>query len=154
MESVQVKGLIATVLFVLGITVTDVNSQCVSSYQKLEKIFIESDENYGNLSEAFFIKNRINSQYVIVNYRTIQCDNRLLSHDNFTGCTTIGIEQWIWSQSIVHMLFHPYAVSYLSFWYDNTDKRMATVTLTIPAVCQCHRNKLLSRLTQLVSDFL
>ena len=140
------------VVLLLAVTTAD-TSHCVSNYQELEKIFTKIDENYGNLSEAFFVTNSIFSHYVIVNYRILQCDNNQWpSNSNFTDCVIIGAEQWIWSQSIVHILFHPYAQNYLSLWYDDTDERMATVSLTLPVLCQNQKKQLLSRLTQLVSD--
>jgi len=150
MERLVIKGLIIIVI-ALRVTTADL-SQCVSNYQKLEKIFIKSEQNYGNLSEAFFITNRIDSQYVTINYRTIQCANQWQRNDNFTGCITTSIEKWIWSHSIIHILFHPYALNYLSLWYDETDERMADVTLTIPVLCEKQRDALLHRLTQLVSE--
>lgn len=149
MKGLKVEGLIIVLLF--AVTTAD-TGQCVSNYQKLEKIFIKSDENYGNLSEAFFITNRISSRYVMVDYQIIQCDSQWPRNDNFSGCTNVGTEHWIWSQSVVHILFHPYSQNYLSFWYDDTDERMATVTLTLPMLCRSQKNQLLSRLTQLVSN--
>lgn len=145
------RGFLMIFILMFGVTVVTADtSECLSSYQKLEKIFIKSDDNYGNLSEAFFTTNRIDSRYVIVNYRMIQCDNQWQRNGNFTGCTTVSTEQWVWSHSVVHKLFHPYALNYLSLWYDDTDERMATTTLTLPVLCQTQKNKLLSRLTQLV----
>ena len=143
---------LSIVTMLLIVVTTTGTSQCVSNYQELEKIFTESDENYGNLSEAFFVTNRINSRYVAVNYRTLQCGNQWPRNSNFTECAIVGTEQWIWSQSVVHILFHPYVHNYLSLWYDDTNERMATVSLTLPVLCQNQKNQLLSRLTQLVSD--
>ena len=151
MERLQVKAFSILTVLLFAVT-TAGGSQCVSNYQELEKIFTESDENYGNLSEAFFVTNRINSRYVLVNYHTLQCGNQWLRNSNFTECAIVGAEQWIWSQSVIHILFHPSALNYLSLWYDDTDERMATVSLTLPGLCQNQKNKLLSRLTQLVSD--
>ena len=150
MAKLVIKAFLTIVVLMVAVTTAD-ETQCVSNYQKLERIFTKSDENYGNLSEAFFTTNRINSHYVIVNYRIIQCDNEWERNSNFTGCATVGTEHWIWSYSIVHILFHPYSLNYLSFWYDNTEDRMGAVTLTLPVLCLNQKDRLLSRLTQLVS---
>ena len=150
MAKLVIKVFLTIVVLMVAVTTAD-ETQCVSNYQKLERIFTKSDENYGNLSEAFFTTNRINSHYVIVNYRIIQCDNEWERNSNFTGCATVGTEHWIWSYSIVHILFHPYSLNYLSFWYDDTEDRMSAVTLTLPVLCLNQKDRLLSRLTQLVS---
>lgn len=150
MAKLVIKAFLTIIVLMVAVTTAD-ETQCVSNYQKLERIFTESDENYGNLSEAFFTTNRINSHYVIVNYRILQCDNGWKRNSNFTGCVTVSIEHWIWSYSMVHILFHPHSLNYLSFWYDDTEDRMGDVTLMLPVLCLNQKDRLLSRLTQLVS---
>ena len=146
----MIRTFLTIIILLTGVTAAD-ESPCVSNYQKLEEIFTSSNENYGNLSEAFYTTNRINSRYVIVNYQIIQCDTAWQGENNLTECSRIGVEKWIWSYSMVHILFHPHSLSYLSFWYDNTDDRMNDVSLTLPPLCENHKDQLLSRLTQLVS---
>ena len=146
----MIRAFLTIITLMIAVTRAD-ESQCISNYQKLERIFTSNDENYGNLSEAFYSTNRINSHYVIVNYQITQCDTAWQGDNNLTECSRTGVEKWIWSYSIVHVLFHPYSLSYLSFWYDNTDNRMNDVSLTLPPLCKSHKDQLLSRLTQLVS---
>ena len=146
MELDDVKSMVFLLLMILVVEVVG-GSQCISSYQQLETIFRSSSENYDNISEAFYVTNRVSSHYVVVNYHTVQCS----SYDNFTGCTAVDTEQWIWSHSVVHLLFHPYSLYYLSLRYDDTNDRTAVVYVTVPVVCHDNKDRLLSRLTQLVS---
>jgi len=135
-------------LMSLVVVVAVGGSQCVSSYKQLETIFRSSIEIYDNISEAFYVTNKVSSHYVVVNYQIVQCHS--YDNGNFTGCTAVGTEQWIWSHSVVHLLFHPYSLYYLSLRYDDTNDRTAVVNVTVPMVCSGKENRMLSRLTQLV----
>ena len=149
MKMSDVKSIVLLLLMSLVVEVVS-GSQCVSSYQQLETIFRSSIENYDNISEAFYVTNRVSSHYVVVNYQTVQCHN--YDNGSFTGCTAVGTEQWIWSRSVVHLLFHPYSLYYLSLRYDDTNDRTAVVNVTVPVVCGDKKERMLSRLTQLVSS--
>jgi len=145
----EVNSVIFLIMMVFVVQAVN-GSQCISSYQQLQTIFRSSSENYDNISEAFYVTNRVSSRYVVVNYQLVQCSSYRWNSDNFTGCTAIGTEQWIWSHSVVHLLFDPYSLYYLSLRYDDTDDRTAVVSVTVPVVCGDKKKTLMSRLTQLV----
>lgn len=136
---------------------TDNNSVCITGYLQLVDCFKNISQNHENFSFAFFPNNKASSLYVTVIY-TVNYEQNY--SDNATGDvivnSTVRIEEWVWSNTIVYIMYHPTIFGYLSIGYGMIDGRSSRVELTIPRLC--HNNtdnyKLIERLTQMVRSLL
>ena len=127
------------------------NSVCVSDYLQLVRCFRDLQGNHENISFAFFPTNHASSLYVSVQY-TIQYTDDVIVGSGDIFNTSTYYEEWVWSNTVVYILFHPTIFRYLSINYGNVDERTSSVHLTIPTLCRdVDRNRLIERLTQMVS---
>ena len=132
---------------------TDNNSVCITGYLQLVDCFKNITENHENFSFAFFPNNKASSLYVTVIYTITYQQNY---SDNVTNDvlvnSTVRIEEWVWSNTIVYIMYHPTIFKYLSIGYGMIDERSSRVELTIPRLCSDNSDnyKLIERLTQMV----
>ena len=125
------------------------NSVCVKGYIHLVECFRDISENQENFSFAFFPNNKASSLYVTVTYMIHYEHND--STDNGLANSSHYIEEWVWSHTMVYIMYHPSLFKFLSIGYGMVDERVNSVELTIPRLCHDNDNhRLIERLTQMV----
>ena len=125
------------------------NSVCVKGYLHLVECFRDISENQENFSFAFFPNNKASSLYVAVTYTIYYEDNK--STDDGLANTSYYIDEWVWSHTMVYIMYHPSLFKFLSIGYGMIDERINSVELTIPRLCQDNDyHRLIERLTQMV----
>lgn len=126
------------------------NSVCIKNYLHLLHCFKNISGNHENVSIGFFPNNKASSLYVTVTY-TIYYDS-----DNRSGYRSMNfshdVEEWVWSHTVVYIMYHPTIFKYLSIYYGMIDERVDSVELTIPRLCHDsdENHKIIERLTQMV----
>ena len=132
---------------------TDNNSVCIKGYLHLVECFKSISENQENFSFAFFPNNKASSLYVTVTYKINYTQNGSGSvSDDTLVDSSYYIEEWVWSHTLVYIMFHPKIFKFLSIGYGEIDDRINSVELTIPRLCPDNNDnhKLIERLTQMV----
>ena len=130
----------------------DNNSVCIKSYLHLVECFRDIPENQENFSFAFFPNNKASSLYVTVTYTIYYEGNE--STDNGRANSSYYIEEWVWSHTMVYIIYHPLLFKFLSIGYGMIDERINSVELTIPRLCHDSDNhRLIERLTQMVCSY-
>jgi len=128
----------------------DTNTVCVDDYLQLVRCFRNFPGNHENISFAFFPTNHASSLYVSVEYTIWYSDDTVVGSGD-TLNTSFYTEEWVWSNTVVYILFHPTIFKYLSINYGNVDDRVSNVQLTIPTLCHyTDKDRLIERLTQMV----
>lgn len=129
---------------------TDNNSVCIKGYLHLVECFKSVSENQENFSFAFFPNNKASSLYVTVTYKINYTQNG--SGGDTPVDSSYYIEEWVWSHTLVYIMYHPKIFKYLSIGYGEIDDRINSVELTIPRLCPDNNDnhKLIERLTQMV----
>jgi len=84
--------------------------------------------NHENISFAFFPTNHASLLYVSVEYTIWYSDNTVVGSGD-TLNISFYTEVWVWSNTVVYILFHP---RYLSINYVSVDD---SVQLTISTLC-------------------
>ena len=129
------------------------NSVCIKSYIHLVECFREITGNHENFSFAFFPNNKANSLYVAVTYTVHYSHNDSDDRIDYEDAnSTLYIEEWVWSHTMVYIMFHPSLFKFLSIGYGKMSERTNSVRLTIPRLCHDNNDnhKLIERLTQMV----
>lgn len=134
---------------------TNNNSVCVKGYLHLVECFKNISQNQENFSFAFFPNNKAFSLYVTVTY-TLNYSQDDSDNANNNVSSSYYIEEWVWSHTVVYIMYHPTIFKYLSIGYGMIDERINSVELTIPRLCHNNTNnhKLIERLTQKVCSLL
>lgn len=124
---------------------TNNNSVCIQGYLHLVECFRSITGNQENFSFAFFPNNKASSLYVSVTY-TVENDYSELVNSSY------HTEDWVWSHTVVYIMFHPTIFKYLTIGYGRMDERINKLELTIPRLCHDNNDnyKLIERLTQMV----
>lgn len=131
---------------------TNNNSVCIKGYLHLVQCFKNLTENQENFSFAFFPNNKANSLYVTVTYTINYEQPENDSYDTTDNRLGHYIEQWVWSHTVVYIMYHPTIFKFLSIGYGMIDERINSVELTVPRLCHDNKDnyKLIERLTQMV----
>ena len=132
---------------------TNNNSVCVKGYLHLVECFKHMSENQENFTFAFFPNNEANSLYVTVTYKVhYENNDSYNATDNGHASSYINVEEWVWSHTMVYIMYHPSLFKFLTIGYGMIDERVSSVELTIPRLCHDNNNnyKLIERLTQMV----
>ena len=129
------------------------NSVCVKGYIHLVECFKDITDNQDNISFAFFPNNKASSLYVTVTY-TIHHEHK--DSGNATANSSRYIEEWVWSHTMVYIMYHPSLFKFLSLGYGRIDDRVNSAELTIPLLCHDNNDnhKLIERLTQMVCTYI
>jgi len=128
------------------------NSVCIEGYLHLVQCFKNISKNQENFSFAFYPNNKASSLYVTVTY-TINYEQ--LENDSYNATDKFMysiVEEWVWSHTVVYIMYHPTIFKFLSIGYGTIDDRINSVELTIPRLCHNNKNNyiLIERLTQMV----
>lgn len=132
---------------------TDNNTVCINSYLQLVDCFKNISGNHENFSFAFFPNNKASSLYVTVIYTIYYEQNYSKNATSRVPVnSSVQIEEWVWSNTIVYIMYHPTIFKYLSIGYGMIDGRSSRVELTIPRLCHDNSDnyKFIERLTQKV----
>ena len=124
-------------------------TSCISKYTELERFIMSDDEVKDNMTEAYFKTDGGTTDFVKITYR-FQILKELDSNDTSESNCSARQRQFIWSQSALNLL-GPRPLYWLTLFAVNVPD--ASVTIQLPCLCFGFADKLLSRLTYLVSCF-